>query len=132
MNELSLDRFRTLADAYGGVVSRWPERERDAARRIATRPEAAAILRQALALDTELDTWRVAAPSLAFRDRVVAQAPLPAASIGTRARLWWSGIGIATALAGAAAGFAAAAVTAPIDATADAATSFGDVAGQES
>jgi len=52
--------------------------------------------------------------------------------LAARAKLWWSGVGIAAALAGAAAGTAAVATAAPVDATPESSTSFGDIAGQES
>ena len=127
---LSLERFRALADAYGGVIARWPERERDAALRFSAHPEAVAILREAATLDATLDRWRVPAPNAALRDRIVRSAMLPGA-ITARARLWWSGIGVAAALAGAGAGIATVAVAAPIDIATDGGTSFGDVAAQD-
>lgn len=133
---LTLARFEAMADAYGGAVSRWPAAYRDAATVLATQPAARDILDRASALDGALDAWRVAPPAMALRERIVAAAPAPARRIMTRARLWWSGVGVAAALAGAAAGTVAVAITAPIDATPDGATSFGatafdDVAGSE-
>lgn len=127
---LSLERFRDLADAYGGVVARWPERHREAAMRMASAPEASAILEQASALDEMLDAWHVPAAPPALRDRLIGDAP--GKSLAARARLWWSGVGIAAALAGAAAGTAAVAMVMPVDASPESSTSFGDVTGQES
>ena len=61
----------------------------------------------------------------------IVSAAAPTEKLITRARLWWSGVGIAAALAGATAGTAAVAIAAPVDAMSDSATSFGDVAGLE-
>lgn len=128
---LTLARFEELADAYGGVVARWPEQHRSAAMAIASQPAGRAILDQASALDGALDMWRVSPPIQPLRERVVVSAPAPREKLMTRARLWWSGVGIAAALAGATAGTAAVAITAPVDAPSDSTTSFGDVAGAE-
>src|SRR5947209_4047523 len=106
---LSLERFRDLADAYGGVIARWPEQHRAEAMQIVQTPGAAELER-----------------------RLSASAPVSGRRIASRARLWWSGIGIAAALSGAVAGAAAVAVLAPIEMPSDSGTSFGDVAAQES
>lgn len=127
---MTLERFEALADAYGGVVARWPEAERAAAMQIAAKPEASAILARALALDEALDAWTVPPVSAGLRARVLGAAPVPSRDLVRRARLWWSGIGIAAALAGAAAGTAAVAMVPPIDASGGT-TSFGDVGRQE-
>ena len=127
---LSLPRFEQLADAYGGVIARWPEPYRDAALLMARDPAAARILARASSLDDTLDGWRVAAPSARLRDAV--SVPVRDRPVARRARLWWSGIGIAAALAGATAGVTAVAMFAPIDMSSDGATSFGDIGPQES
>ena len=129
---MTLDRFRELADAYGGVVARWPRSERDAAMQLALQPAAIAILAEASALDDALDAWAVPAPNLALRDRVAGGAPRVAQGIAMRARLWWSGVGIGAALAGALAGLAAVAMVPTGDAAPDNATSFGVVDAQGS
>ncbi|MFC3581969.1 hypothetical protein [Sphingomonas hylomeconis] len=131
---LPLPRFQELADAYGGVIARWPAAVRDAARVTAMHPVAAAILAQALLLDETLDAWQLAAPPARLRDAVLARAPdrTPDRTIVRSARLWWSGVGIAATLAGATAGIAAVAMLGPIDAPSDAVTSFGDIGAQES
>ena len=135
---LPLPRFQELADAYGGVIARWPAPDRDAARVTAMHPAAAAILAQASLLDETLDAWQLAAPPARLRDAVLARAPdripgrTPDRTIVRRARLWWSGVGIAATLAGATAGIAAVAMLGPIDAPSDAVTSFGDIGAQES
>ena len=128
---LTLARFQQLAEAYGGVIARWPERYRDAAEAMASNPAVRRILADASLLDEALDAWQVAAPSASLRQRVIDGAPAPTGRIVTRARLWWSGIGIAAALAGATAGTAAVAIASPVDVASDNATSFGDVAGSE-
>jgi hypothetical protein len=125
---LTLDRFRELADAYGGVIARWPEQYREDSMPMALEPEAAAILANASALDETLDAWRVPAPAAVLHNLVLTDAPAPRQRLATRARLWWSGIGFATALAGAVAGTAAVAMVTPGDVSPDSGTSFGDVA----
>jgi len=121
-------RFVELADAYGGVIARWPEAVRAQAMELAQRPDMRAVLAEAERLDARLDLWTVAAPAPALAARIAAARRAP---LSRRARAWWSGIGIATALAGAAAGSVAAAVVAPPGhAMSDDATAFGDL-GQE-
>jgi len=95
---MDADRFNTLAAAYGGDLRRWPEAERAAAEDFRRRqPEAArTMLEEAADLDFALDAWRVAAPSAALREAVLAAAPKPR----TRRRglgLWLSGAGFAAA-----------------------------------
>ncbi|WP_019517651.1 hypothetical protein [Sphingomonas sp. Mn802worker] len=123
---LTLDRFRDLADAYGGVVARWPVSDRLAAQRFAATAQGRAILAEAIALDERLDHWIVPAFAPALAARVTGHVAVR--TTGGRQRWWWSGIGIAATLAGAVAGAAGVAVVAPIDMV-TASTSFGDVAG---
>lgn len=130
--QLTLARFRELADAYGGVVARWPEAVRAEAARLAHEPEGRATLEKATALDARLDAWRLSAPERALADRIVRTAPAGRAGITRRVKLWWSGIGLAAALAGTAAGSGAAAMVAPSAVAAESSTAFGDLAGQES
>ena len=130
-DRLTIERFRDLADAYGGVVARWPEDHRAAASLVAGHPDAAAILHDALALDETLDDWRVASPGRPLSRRIVASAPPPTPVRSSRVRLWWSGIGIAAMLAGAAAGVATVVLVAPSEAGSGASTSFGDVSGRD-
>lgn len=117
-------RFAALAEAYGGTILRWPEPVRDAAMRMARDPALRALLDDADRLDATLDRWVVAAPSRRLSDRIAARGP----DARRRLRLWWSGIGIATALAGAAAGSAAVVVATPGARGGDEATAFGDLA----
>jgi hypothetical protein len=128
-DRLTPARFAELADAYGGVIARWPEDVRADARALAEQPEMQALLAKADWLDAQLDDWRVAAPSTALRNRITASRWIP---LSRRARLWWSSLGIAAALAGAAAGAVTASAAVPFDhALADDTTAFGDVAQQE-
>jgi hypothetical protein len=129
---LSLDRFRALADAYGGVVARWPASVREQAAQRAKQPAFAQIVESALALDEMLDSWTVAPAPQALAQAIIARAP-------TRPRIragrwfWWPGIGLATALAGAGVGVVAAAIVAPTQiVSSDFVTAFGDVGSQES
>lgn len=128
---LTLARFQELADAYGGVVSRWPKQHHDAAMAMARQPPARDILEAASALDGALDAWRVTPPSLSLSGKLAAGAPVATRKIMTHVRLWWSGVGLAAALAGATAGTAGVAIAAPTEVTSDSATSFGDIAGLE-
>lgn len=125
---LSPERFAALADGYGGTIARWPEAVRGPALTLARDPATAAILGEAERLDVLLDRWRVAAPSAALQAAIMKRRHRPWAR---RARLWWSGLGIAAAVAGAAAGSLAAAATLPADRAADESTAFGNLAVQE-
>jgi len=129
---LSPERFRVLAEAYGGAVARWPAAVREDALRLAADPRFANILAEADALDALLDEWTAPAPSASLIEAVRARAPVAALSRRRRMRLWWSTIGIATALAGAGAGALAATVIVADPAAMEANTAFGDVAGQDS
>lgn len=74
---LEAGRFRALAEAYGGDISRWPEAERASAEAwLARNPrEGAAELEAARALDDLLETWRTPEPAEALRNRVLIPAP---------------------------------------------------------
>jgi hypothetical protein len=128
---MTLERFCALADAYGGVIARWPEDQRDAAMRFAADPAAVTILQEASAVDTMLDAWSVPAPVSSLSGRIAGHRAMPHRSPAGRVRLWWSGIGIAAALAGAASGTAAVATVSPGDAPQENVTSFGAVDLQE-
>jgi hypothetical protein len=131
MNDpLALDRFQELADAYGGVVARWPESYRDAAFRFAATPAGVAILERASELDTRLDEWKLPSPSADLSSRIATRGPMAVESLGSRLR-WWSGMAIAATLAGAVAGTAAVAMVAPTDVVTSS-TSFGDLPGTDS
>jgi hypothetical protein len=101
MSAMDAQRFETLAEAHGGLISRWPAAEQDAAYAwLAEAPDAAqAVLSEALALDEALDVLRPPSPSAALRDAILAAAPAPARR-WTIAR-WLTGAGIGAALAAA-------------------------------
>ena len=105
---MQIERFMHLAEAYGGDIGRWPAEVQDDARRLAeSSAQARTALAQADALDMALDAWRVAGPSAALREAVLAQAPRPWPPLFRRATLWLSGVGLAAACAaGAVAGVA--------------------------
>lgn len=130
-DHLDMARFRTLSEAYGGAVARWPEEYRAAAHYLAKSMEGAVILEQASALDQRLDSWRAPTSSAELAASIAAGAPTSAIDMRNRLRWWWSGIGVAATLAGAAAGAAAVTIVVPIDVSAGS-TSFGDVAGSDS
>ncbi|MBW8755725.1 MAG: hypothetical protein JF595_16575 [Sphingomonadales bacterium] len=117
MAEMDLNRFEALVAAYGATPSRWPEDERPAAEAFArSDPRATALLAEADAVDALLFAHRVAEPSRTLRAMVIEAAPRKRRLTG-RARLWWSGIGIALAGAsGMLAGSAATAALEPISA----------------
>lgn len=79
-------RFRALAEAYGGDISRWPEAERGSAEAwlARNRQEGDALLAGARALDDLLGTWRAPEPAAALRSRVLI--PAPALVRGARRR----------------------------------------------
>lgn len=109
MTGMDLDRFRALAETYGGDIRRWPEAERDGAAALAAVDQgAASALAEAALLDEALDDWRVEPAGLALRDRVATGAPtarrswsVPVwAGRGEGLRLWFAGAGLAAGLLG--------------------------------
>ncbi|OYX31827.1 MAG: hypothetical protein B7Y99_09615 [Caulobacterales bacterium 32-69-10] len=103
---MDIERYRSLAEAYGADMSRWPQDQRDPALALHARePEAAGrILAEAAFLDEALDAWRPPTVSHALRERVLAGAPRPRAALGGRSLggrfgLWLSGAGLAAACA---------------------------------
>lgn len=72
---MSLDRFATLADAYGADLRRWPQAEQAAARaRLDRDARAQQVLAQAGALDAVLDAVPRAVATHELRERVLAAA----------------------------------------------------------
>jgi anti-sigma factor RsiW len=77
--DMSLARFETLLEAYGGQPARWPAAERAAAEALlASNPTARALHARAAELDALLDKLSAPQPSPALRARILAQAPRPA------------------------------------------------------
>lgn len=81
---MTSERFLALVAAWGADSRRWPEAERAAARAFAAADPAAVAtaLAEADAADALLHASRVAHPSMALRDRVIASA----AEAGLKAR----------------------------------------------
>jgi len=117
MSEMDLNRFETLVAAYGATPSRWPEEERAAAEAFARADSrAAALLAEADSIDALLFAHKVAEPSRTLRAMVVEAAPRKRRLAG-RAKMWWTGLGLALAGAsGMLAGSAATAALEPISA----------------
>ncbi|HEX7758197.1 MAG TPA: hypothetical protein VF459_01755, partial [Caulobacteraceae bacterium] len=69
---MTQERFAELARAYGADIGRWPEGEREAARRLATpeadNPAARAMLEDEAALDHLLWQATTPSPSLVLSD----------------------------------------------------------------
>lgn len=97
---MNLDRFQTLADAYGGSILRWPAAEQDAAFAfLAASPDAAAqALAEARDLDEVMDAAHRLAPSRDLRERVLDSAPR-ARPVRAPARRWFAGAGVGVGLA---------------------------------
>jgi hypothetical protein len=96
------ERFETLAEAYGGDVSRWPLAERDgAALLMAQAPQdCQAVLAAAGDLDGLLDAWRPQPAPHALREAILAAAPAPrAVRRGLAAWLFPAGLGAGLAAA---------------------------------
>jgi hypothetical protein len=113
---MSVERFRTLADAYGADIGRWPSAEREAGQKLLAGGDLActAIIEEAAAIDDMLVAYRVPQPTHTLSQRVIASAPVMAPP-WSRTQLWWSGLGLATAcLAGALAGAAIVASLPPV------------------
>jgi len=132
MTDMAVERFQALAEAYGGTIDRWPIETRAAARRAASNPLCRAILAEAASLDALLEQWKDPVPTHGLVERIVSSAPIWMRRMRVRRRIWWSGIGIAAALAGALAGsMAVALIVANNHAPAEITTAFGDFADGE-
>ena len=95
------ERFKALADAFGGDIGRWPQAERaEAAAFAQSQPQIAApVLAAARRLDERLEADGIAEPSFALRQRIIAAAPLARAA--RAAWRWAMGVGLGLGLAGA-------------------------------
>ena len=98
---MNRERFEQLAQAFGGVVARWPVGEREAAAALmAAEPEfARAVLAEAEALDATLDAWPPYAVRHELREAVIARAGERQAQTGLRGWLWRAGAGAGLAAA---------------------------------
>ena len=89
MNAMSLERFRTLADAHGGDLVRWPQAEREAAQAcLAHCAEAREALGQAAGLDALLAQDVPAAPAAGLRRAIVLAAEGRIGTGGLLQALW--------------------------------------------
>lgn len=97
---MNLDRFQTLADAFGGSISRWPADVQDEAYAfMATAPdEAAQALAEARALDEDLDSAERLSPSHALRMSVIDAAPRARVAARGPFRRWLTGAGVGIGL----------------------------------
>ena len=96
-DDMTLDRFAVLLDAYGADPARWPDAERAAARALLDgSSEARARRDAAAALDALLDRAATVEPSSALAERVLAQAPQRPKVIRLRARVV-AAVGLAAA-----------------------------------
>jgi len=97
---MNAERFQTLAEAYGGSISRWPADQQDAAWAfLAEDPDAADnALAEARRLDETLDGWRPPTPSGALRRRILTTAPHERAAPNPLRR-WLLGAGAGVGLA---------------------------------
>jgi hypothetical protein len=91
------ERFRELAEAYGGAIDRWPANEQLPARaRLAADRSLAQVLGEAAALDALLDAAPEPMFSGVLRERLISEArkARPRTSPAVR---WLSGAGLAAA-----------------------------------
>lgn len=100
---MNQDRFQTLADAFGGSISRWPENLQDEAYAFtASSPdEAAMALASARDLDEDLDAIERPSVSHALRQTIINAAPRLRPARGPIQR-WLAGAGVGIGLATAA------------------------------
>lgn len=93
-------RFATLAEAFGGDVSRWPARERDAAAdlMLASPDWASRVLAEAAALDAQLTSLAAPPGVIGLAQRIAASAPVPR-TVGWLAWILPVGMGVGLAAA---------------------------------
>ena len=95
---MTSERFLALVAAYGADARRWPEAERAVARAFADADPAAVAgpaLADADAADALLHASRVAHPSMALRDRVIASAAGAGLKARREGRRWLDRLGLA-------------------------------------
>lgn len=96
---MNLERFQTLADAFGGSITRWPTDAQDDAYAFtaATPDDAARILAEARALDEDLDQAERLSPSYSLRQNIIDAAPR-ARVARTPFQRWLTGAGVGVGL----------------------------------
>lgn len=99
---MTLERFQSLAEAFGGSIARWPAAEQDAAYALlATDPDAGGdVLAAARDLDEHLDAAGRFSPSQALRHSIIEAAPRARAPRPAFQR-WLTGAGVGVGLAAA-------------------------------
>jgi hypothetical protein len=103
---MNQERLEQLISAYGAEPARWPAAERaEAERRLNEDATASEPLALERALDAVLDSWAPQFPTMALRNRILAEAPVGRGArlsrrglLGGRG-LWLSGAGLAAACA---------------------------------
>lgn len=104
---MDMDRFRVLADAYGGDLRRWPTEDRAGAEALRDgSAEARALLDDEAGFDHLLHGFEAVAVPAALREAVIASARAKPVRAKPAWRFWMSGAGLfgagaAGALAGA-------------------------------
>lgn len=96
---MNLDRFQTLADAFGGSISRWPVEVQDEAYAltVSSSDAAARALAEARDLDEDLDVAGRLSPSHALRQSILDAAPGARAARSLFQR-WLTGAGVGIGL----------------------------------
>lgn len=96
---MNLDRFQTLADAFGGSIARWPTDVQDEAYAFtASSPDAATLaLADARGLDEDLDAAGRLTPSRTLRQSIIDAAPRVRA-VRSRFQRWFTGAGVGIGL----------------------------------
>tara|TARA_R110002012_G_scaffold208332_3_gene378402 strand:+ start:368 stop:808 length:441 start_codon:yes stop_codon:yes gene_type:complete len=89
MTRMSEARFRELADAFGGDLTKWPERDRPAATRLlGEQPRLNAVLSEETLFDTELEALMAAPEPIEIRAQSDIRAPAGFSAQGLLNMLW--------------------------------------------
>ena len=95
---MNAERFKTLAEAYGANLDRWPAGEREAAAAfMAEDAEARVWLADAESLDALLDQAPAPPPSAVLREEIIKGGSRVRQIVWPRAPRWVSGAGLAAA-----------------------------------
>lgn len=127
--DMDLERFRALLEAYGGDRKRWPEDKRGMADLFASTEAGRALVREAWGMDAFLALSATPSPSAALTGRILQSAD-KSVTLRRRLQRWLVGIGlVGVGLAGGVTGALAVAVFAspPQIPITDTVTAFGNV-----
>ncbi|WP_213881418.1 hypothetical protein [Pseudomonas sp. dw_358] len=116
------ERFAQLADAYGANLQRWPDAEREAARRLldAGDGQLLATWQRASWLDGQLDSYQLPVADPALARTIIASAPAPRVSFWSSYSGWLSRAGLLGAgLAGLATGMLLVSLSMPLTPSGD-------------